>query len=209
MSDLRRMAVCVVEDEQRLRELLAREIRAMSYHAEGFRAAEDAWPRLERGDFDAAILDLNLPGEDGLSLYRRIHEADLAVDVVILTGFGALDSAVQALRWGAADYLTKPCSLAEIEVVLARLDRQRRNAEQTRRLALAKFDALETPVSRQASDIATPPNGKSLEELERKQILATLEQCDGNKSAAARSLGISLRTLYNKLGAYRAQGFFD
>jgi DNA-binding NtrC family response regulator len=196
------LRVCVVEDETRLRELLVRELEAMGFSAAGYRSAEDAWPALLGDPFHAALIDLNLPGEDGMGLFQRLREARPDVAIVILTGFGTLDSAVKALRWGAVDYLTKPCNLSDIESVLARVEASRRDAEIARR---AEAHGAEAPPSPKPA----PAAGRTLEELEREQILSVLRSLDGNKPAAAQALGISLRTLYNKLGAYRAQGLLD
>src|SRR5262245_44579469 len=120
------LSVCVVEDEQRLLDLLVREIVALGYACQGYRTAEDAWPELFEDRFDLVILDLNLPGMSGMELFGRIREAGLGLAVVVLTGFGTLENAVQALRWEADDFLAKPCTLAEIETVLSRCDMQRR-----------------------------------------------------------------------------------
>lgn len=191
------LRVCIVEDVGRLRELLQREISAMGFSAVAFRTAADAWPALARGDFHVVILDLNLPGEDGMSLFQRLHDHDADLAVVVLTGFGTLESAVQALRWGAADYLTKPCSLDQIEAVLTRIDRRRR-------AHAAKIAAPDPTPPAPTSD--PPAADVTLADLEREQIVGTLARFDGDKRRAARALGISLRTLYNRLHAYRTQG---
>lgn len=203
----KRLCVGIVEDEPRLRELLVREIIAMGHEATGFRTAEDAWPRIEQGDFDALMLDLNLPGMDGMELFRRVREKRRELAVVILTGFGGFDSAVQALRWRADDYLTKPCTLDQIERVLARLlVRKRRKL----RGALAERKAAEVARVEAAPPApAVPPapvSGESLEAVEREHIIKVLQSCDGNKPEAAAALGISLRTLYNRLNMYKRQG---
>lgn len=198
----RPLSVCVVEDEQRLRDLLVREISAMGHVVEGHRTAEDAWPALRAGRFRVVLLDLNLPGMSGMELFERVREAELDVAVVVLTGFGTLESAVQALRWEADDYLTKPCTLAEIEAVLARVDLH----QQLLQIAAAPA-ATASPSTANADPPASTAAGQTLEDLEREQILAALRQHAGNKTAAARGLGISLRTLYNKLGVYRLQGY--
>ena len=139
-----------------------------------------------------------------MDLFGEIRKHGLDVRVVILTGYGSLESAVNALRWDADDYLTKPCGLSEIESVLARLLAQRRaraRAELPRLLA-------EEPADPDLREPAAPEvdSRRTLEETEREQILAVLDQHHGHKPAAARQLGISLRTLYNKLNAYRIQG---
>ncbi|MBW7904961.1 MAG: response regulator [Phycisphaerae bacterium] len=205
------LAVCLVEDEARLHDLLVREVRAMGHDCTGFRTAELAWPALAAGTFHAALLDLNLPGESGVDLFRRIREADLDVAVVILTGYGSVDTAVQALRWHADDYLSKPCSLRDIEAVLARVAARRRERRTAARLAGLHSGGEPREVA-PAEPASAPPAsiipGRTLEEVERRQILATLKARGGDKPAAARDLGISLRTLYNKLNIYKAQGFW-
>jgi len=195
----RQLRVAVVEDEPRLRELLVREIAAMGFTSEGFRSAEEAWPALREPGHDAVFVDLNLPGEDGMELFRRVRAQRPELAVIVLTGFGTLDTAVQALRWGARDYLTKPCSLDQIEAVLARLLEQRRG------------DAIERAAASEPAPRAEPAPrpARTLEEVEREQILAALRRHGGNKTETARELGISLRTLYNKLNAYRRQGYAE
>lgn len=202
------LRVGVVEDESRLRELLVREIKAMGHHAEGFSTAEQAWPRICEG-LDAVILDLNLPGMAGMELFRRIRNEEHNVAVVILTGFGAFDSAVQSVRWQAEDYLTKPCSLADIDRALSRV--LARKHESDRRLAIEQLDeAIPEEPPAWNSDSSRPsidPTGATLAEMERSRIVQALEKHGGNKPAVAAELGISLRTLYNRLSEYRQQGF--
>jgi DNA-binding NtrC family response regulator len=200
------LKVAIVDDEDRLRDILLREIKAMGHTATGYRSAEAAWDALQESATDAILLDLNLPGMDGMELFQKIREGGLDIAVVILTGFGELDSAVQSLRWEADDYLTKPCSLGEIERVLARIDerkRSRRREQRLRETALADQPG-EDPASPQPS----VQHARRLEEVEREHIVAALKECNGNKTAAAKRLGISLRTLYNRLQAYRQQGRF-
>jgi DNA-binding NtrC family response regulator len=199
------LAVAVVEDELRLRELLVREIIAMGHGAEGFRTADEAWPRIEAGEFDLLLLDLNLPGMDGMELFRRVRLAPLNVAVVVLTGFGGFDSAVQALRWRADDYLTKPCTLGDIERVLSGIAATRESELRAKHLEdLASVgDALQQQ-RRPGAPIASggSPADDSLDIVERQHILRVLESCCGNKRQAAATLGISLRTLYNRLSLY-------
>jgi len=187
--------VLIVEDQTRYRDLLVREIIDMGFSAEGAASAEEAWPLLQTDRFDLVLLDLNLPGMPGLELFERIRGRDVAV--VILTAYGEMDSAVQALRLGAEDYLTKPCSLGDIEKVICRVYQSW--LEENRQ------EVGETPEG-QPADASTggdEPDGLTLRELERDHILKMLEANEGDKPATARQLGISLRTLYYKLDSYR------
>jgi DNA-binding NtrC family response regulator len=197
------LSVCIVEDETRLRALLVREIVAMGHHATGFRSAEEAWPTLCDSACHAVIIDLNLPGEYGMDLFRRVRERRSDLAMIILTGFGTLESAVLALRLGAADYLTKPCSLAQIEAVLARVQQTQRKALPTLHIGGMCNGALSSATTNDG------PCERTLEQLEREQILSAMQTLRGNKPEVARMLGISLRTLYNKLKTYRVQGFVE
>jgi len=197
------LRVGVVEDEPRLRELLVREISAMGHLAWGVQTAEQAWQRVD-DRLDAIILDLNLPGMAGMELFRRLRSQKSDVAVVILTGFGSLDSAVQSVRWKAEDYLTKPCSLADIDQALSRVLARKRETDRSTRLngsvegEVNSFDAAAIPPAEA---------GTTLADMERDRIIEALHKHAGNKPAAAAELGISLRTLYNRVNAYRWDGF--
>jgi two-component system response regulator RegA len=116
--------------------------------------------------------------------------------VVILTGFGDLEAAKKAIRLDVVDFLTKPCSLAELETALGRASARR----------LQRVDRDSAPQSSMPAESGTP---MLLEELERKHILATLQRHAGNRAETATELGISLRTLYYRLGEYQRLGLME
>ncbi|MCB9849412.1 MAG: response regulator [Phycisphaerales bacterium] len=197
--------VCVVEDESRLRELLVREVVAMGHRGTGFESAESAWEHIAAG-VDAVILDLNLPGMTGMELLEKIRNASLDTAVVILTGFGGFESAVQSLRWKVEDYLTKPCSLADIDRVLAGiLSRKRESGRQSAAAVAKEVEPAASPPPSQTP--GSERRAQTVEEIERIHILKVLAAHNDDKRTAADELGISLRTLYNKLNAYRQQGY--
>ncbi len=80
---------------------------------------------LEKGTFDVALLDLRMPGLTGIEVLGKVRQISPETQVVILTGQATVDTAVQALRLGAFDYLTKPCKWAELEVLLSRVAERR------------------------------------------------------------------------------------
>lgn len=197
--------VLVVEDETHYRELLVREIRNMGYPARGAASAEDAWRLLRAEPFAAVLLDLNLPGTTGLDMLALIREHNRDAGVVVLAAFGRLESAVQALRLHPDDFLAKPCTLGEIERALVGL--QRRHAEQYRIRQIEAMVCGDEPRRQMQSRPAQQDAQESatLRDLQRVHILKTLAQHRGNKSAAAAQLGISLRTLYNRLKRYERE----
>lgn len=126
------LEVLVVDDEAEIRELLVE-----YFHDRGFEAstAADGRAAITAIERDAAryrliVTDLQMPGADGLAVLRAARAANPSCYVVIITGYASLDSAVQAVRHGAYDYLTKPFSMGQLDVVVQRvIDRVALEAE--------------------------------------------------------------------------------
>ena len=83
-------------------------------------SAGDALSIIAEQTFDVAVLDIKLPDLDGLELLLRMKQAEPSVEVVILTGYASIDTAIRSMKLGAYDYLTKPCKIAELEKVIAK-----------------------------------------------------------------------------------------
>jgi len=100
--------ILVVDDEAAQREILRTILAAEGYHVELAKTAAEALEKAGRKRFDLVLTDLRMPGADGLSLVRDLSREDPPTLVIIMTGFGSLDSAEQAMLQGAFDYLAKP-----------------------------------------------------------------------------------------------------
>ncbi|MDP6775342.1 MAG: sigma-54 dependent transcriptional regulator [Candidatus Latescibacteria bacterium] len=113
--------ILVADDEyhicEGLRESLTRAGHVVDVAYDGHEAAE----RLERQEYDAAILDLKMPGRDGMQLLRLVGETGPETGVIIITAFGEVSTAVDAMRLGAYDYLTKPVDLKRLQLSLQHL----------------------------------------------------------------------------------------
>ena len=192
--------VLLVEDETRLRDMLTRAIHEMGFHPTSVGQAEAALRLLEARPFDILIADLNLPGMSGIELLEQTHARWPTMQAIILTGFGDLNAAKQAIRLDVVDFLTKPCPLGELEVALDRARTRRLKAVGAGPLPAA--EPARPPEEGQAPDTPAP----SLEEMEQRHILAVLEKNNGNRTATAAELGIRLRKLYYRLGQYQKQG---
>ena len=121
--------VLVVDDEAGIREFLSEALADDDHEVAVAASGEAAWARLEREGFDLVLTDLSMPGMDGLSLLRKIREAQPEVEVVVITAHGKVDSAVEAMRLGAFDYLQKPLgSLAELRLLVRRARQAARRA---------------------------------------------------------------------------------
>ena len=170
------ISILVVDDDAPLRERLARAFSDRGYdvvqaadHAEALAVAGQR--KLAR-----AVVDLRMPGPGGLAVVQGLRELQADLQIVVVTGYGSIATAVEAMRLGAHDYLTKPA-----------------NADQI----LAAFDAdPEAPPSEPEYDVP------SLAKVEREHIERVLQECSGNISKAARKLGMHRRTLQYKLAKF-------
>ncbi len=111
----------IVDDERSIREACREVAHSLGYTAYVADSAEHAYRLLETQNFDAVLLDLRLPGAGGLDALRRIKERRPESIVIVVTGYGTVQSAVQAMKNGAYDYVTKPFSVDELKLLLERV----------------------------------------------------------------------------------------
>ena len=111
--------VLVVDDLPHVRESIADSLRALDYEVVTAPSAIAALPLLSRESFDVVLTDLQMPGMDGLEFVRRIEREGCNVPVVMITAYAEVDTAVQAMRHGAFDYVKKPFSAEQLEQIVA------------------------------------------------------------------------------------------
>ena len=111
----------IVDDERSIREACREVAQSLGFSAFVAGSAEQAYRALEAQAFDAVLLDLRLPGAGGLDALRRIKERRPESVVIVVTGYGTVQSAVQAMKNGAYDYVTKPFSVDELKLLLERV----------------------------------------------------------------------------------------
>ncbi|MDZ7641678.1 MAG: response regulator [Desulfurivibrio sp.] len=111
-----RAAVLVVDDEELIRASLALDLTEAGYQVATAADGDEALASFADSGYDLVITDLLMEGLDGLELLRRLREQQPGIGVIILTGYGALPSAIEALRLGADDYLLKPYNFEELQV---------------------------------------------------------------------------------------------
>jgi DNA-binding response OmpR family regulator len=123
----------VVDDEAELMQVLRETLTAQGYDAHGVTSGADALAALRAGPFDLVLTDLMMPGLDGIQLLKAAQEIDPDVVVILMTGQGTIQTAVEALKGGAFDYLLKPFKLHALLPVLTRaLEVRRLRAENLR-----------------------------------------------------------------------------
>jgi signal transduction histidine kinase/GGDEF domain-containing protein len=120
--------ILVVDDEKEIRDFLLKALtRLKGYDVELAESGEEALKKIEKGNFDLVLTDLKMPNTDGLQLVTEIGKSKPEILTVLMTGHGTIDSALEAMKRGASDYLTKPLNLDEMIVRLQKVleERQR------------------------------------------------------------------------------------
>jgi two-component system response regulator RegA len=173
-ADLTQPTILLVDDDEVFRERLRR-----SFEERGFavQAAADVPSALAMATAEApeyAVVDLRMPGPSGLALVEGLHALDPATRIVVLTGWGSVATAVDAIKKGASHYLQKPVALEEL---------------------LAALRGETTEATEAGGDVALP----SLARQEWEYIHKVLGECGDNVSEAARRLGLHRRSLQRKL----------
>ncbi len=129
-----RPRLLVVDDEENVVEILQDLFSERPYDVDSVNTGEEALERLENGSYDLLLTDINLPGVNGLQVVAAAKEADPEMVVIVITGFASTGTAIDALRHGAYDYITKPFDLWEVEQIVARGLQSRRLMHENRRL---------------------------------------------------------------------------
>ncbi|MCH8271184.1 MAG: sigma-54-dependent Fis family transcriptional regulator [Planctomycetes bacterium] len=129
--------ILIIEDEENLRFSIKRTLEKAGHDAHEADSIPDATALMQRYPFDALITDINLGGETGIDLIRRLHDDGFDGAIIVITAFGTVESAVEAMKLGADEYLQKPLRLDELVLTV---DRLLSNRTQLRRLKL--YDRL-------------------------------------------------------------------
>src|SRR5581483_3985467 len=108
-----------------LQELLRSELPRLGHEVTVCPDGKAAIKVLEKGRFDAAILDLRMPGMSGIEVLEHLKRVSPDTEAVVMTGHASMETAIEAVRLGAFDYITKPCKLAAIEAVLLKVAEKR------------------------------------------------------------------------------------
>ena len=164
-----RPTILIVDDEPGVRTALTGVLHDEGYTVEAVSSGEACLDRLTRGPVDLVVLDVWLPGMDGLATLARLRERQIDAQVVLISGHGNIESAVRAIKMGAFDFVEKPLSLEKTVLVIRNALRQRRLEAENRALR-ARVDRTETMVGesyamrqlREQVAMAAPTNGRVL-----------------------------------------------
>jgi two-component system response regulator RegA len=162
----------IVEDDLAFRSRLARAFTERGFDVRGASDHDEAMALAHAESPELALVDLKLPGKSGVDVVRGLKAIDPTTNVVVLTGYGSIATAVETVRLGATAYLTKPVDADQI---------------------VAAFEGTTAP------DGEHDPVAQPLARVEWEHIQRVLSDCGGNVSEAARVLGIHRRSLQRKL----------
>jgi DNA-binding NtrC family response regulator len=112
--------ILLVDDDSAFRHVMAGELRRLGHDVATAGSGEEAVAAVECAEPDIVLLDLRLPGIDGLETLKAIRTRSSTIEVIMLTGHGSIDSAIESIKVGAFDYVTKPCPLDEIQIRVQR-----------------------------------------------------------------------------------------
>ena len=168
------LSVLIVDDDQMFRHMLARALERRGFAVTLAGDVASALRVIQGNPPEYAVLDLNMPGESGLTLIPQLKALDEQTRIVVLTGYSSIATAVEAIKLGATHYLAKPANADDI---------------------LAAF-------GRETGDTCVPINDRppTINRLEWEHIQKVLQEYNGNISATARALSMHRRTLQRKLG---------
>ena len=171
-------SILIVDDDEPFRRRLARAFEDRGYDVATAGNHDEAVEQARIDSPEMAVIDLRMPGKSGLELLQALRTIDPATKIVVLTGYGSIATAIDAVRLGATHYLPKPADADDIVAAFAR----------------GESPPLEPP----EPDYQAP----SLARAEWEHINRVLSDCGGNISEAARRLGIHRRSLQRKLQKY-------
>lgn len=173
MNNNEQASLLLVDDDLTFCQVLSRALVKRGYSVTVAHSVEEALPLANDSPPEYAVVDLKMSGASGLVLIRALHELDAATRIVVLTGYASIATAVEAIKLGATQYLSKPANADEIVMAFGH---------------------------HATTDLALSAQPSSVNRLEWEHIQRVLQENQGNISATARALNMHRRTLQRKLG---------
>src|SRR4051812_3558926 len=156
---LNKLKILFADDEQHLQQLMSNELPRMGHEVTVCPDGHTAVAALTRNTYDCIIVDLDMPGMNGIEVIDRCKKLAPETDTVVLTGKASYDAVLQALKLGAFDFLTKPCKLLELKALLQRVS--------TKREWMNKYRALKHQLQRAEGKTELVGSSKSMDQVKR------------------------------------------
>jgi DNA-binding NtrC family response regulator len=168
MADTSSIRILVVEDDRALSEIMCEELRGRGHMAVAAESVAEGLEQLKQSDFEVGVLDLMLPDGSGIDLLRQVTAEEMPIEIIVLTGFATVATAIEAMKLGAYDYVTKPARMEELEVLVAKAAEKSRLRREnvTLRARLQSMDSHQ---------------GLITEDPVMKELLVTVERVAGSE----------------------------
>ena len=153
----------VVEDDKALSEIVCEELRERGHMAVAAETVAEGLEQLKQSEFEVALVDLMLPDGSGIDILKRISDEGLATEAIVLTGYATVDTAIQAMKLGAYDYVTKPARMEELEVLVVKAAEKSRLRRENSHL-------------RRRLEGTSPTDGIVTDDPIMRELMATLER---------------------------------
>lgn len=121
-----KLKILVADDEEITLKHLTYALEKDGYDVTAVKNGLDALKKIEADEFDVLIADIKMPGMDGIAVLSEVKDKYPAIDVIIITGFGSIESAVNAMSKGATDYITKPFNLDELSLKIKKIEEKKK-----------------------------------------------------------------------------------
>ncbi len=174
----------LVDDDETFRERLARALRDRGFDVRTASGVDEAVQLAEADSPEYAVIDLRMPGKGGMELLHELKRIDAATRSVVLTGYGSIAIAVEAVRLGAVNFIPKPADADDV---------------------VAAFEKYESGDPAAGAAVTSTYRAPTLARMEWEHIQRVLSDCGGNISESARRLGIHRRSLQRKLQRHAPQ----
>lgn len=180
-----RPSVLVIDDDAQILSLLSRIISRWNYRVETAQAGEEGLAKFQQSPFDVVLTDFQMKGIDGIEVTTRIKAEYPEAEVVMMTGYGAIEAAVEVIKKGAFNFIQKPLDFEYLKLLLDR-------ATSKLRLLISEEDQMKSMTLREF-------HRKMVNPLEKKYIETMLRANRGNISETARKMDISPSTLSDRM----------
>jgi DNA-binding NtrC family response regulator len=134
--------VFLIDDDELIVNMLSRSLKKEGYTVQTATTTEGIMDRIESSYPDIVLLDINLPGMSGIEILEKIHEGGIQTQVLMLTADDTAETAIRAMKLGAADYLTKPFNMEEVKIVLGKIIEQERLHDEVNYLRRVRSQTL-------------------------------------------------------------------
>jgi DNA-binding NtrC family response regulator len=171
MANGKAIKLLIAEDEKNFSLILQKELSRRNYDVSVASDGRSAVEFAQRVDYDVIVMDMTMPNMDGIQALKVLKQAEPSPEVIMLTGNATVETAIEAMKAGAYDYLTKPCKIEELDVLI-------RKAHERRDLRRENL-YMQTRLSRKDSTLLLVTNNRKMKEL-----LAFVERAAGTESSA-------------------------